>query len=332
MIPLVSAPVRKPALLRTALRPLFTRDPAFLDPVIARFTLDGPWQEARVKAICRSFLTGYNAAATAESLSEVHAAVRQVDRYFRPFAYEGAGMGFGPWSYLHGKPMTEFERRIGALTPDTLYQNYVGLGWWLGMAAARRPRAIAAYVDRLDRRYRLLPYEGLGFRTGFLNAGGVARTAAFARYGEHGTHVCHQGFGRSLWFVHMGDVRQALAAVERLEPRFHGDGVSGLGLGCAYSWLDVPDRFDAVLGVVPPALRADFLQGAAFGWEARQLADRPMFDELLAGADPGHRRRVLEAVRVVHEVRDDLVHRDVQEAFYQRWRHGTRERVGQLIS
>ncbi|WP_439658224.1 DUF1702 family protein [Lentzea sp. HUAS TT2] len=332
MVPLVSAPVRKPSPLRRALRPLFTRDPAFLEPVIARFTLDGEWQRERVRMICRSFLTGYNAAATAEDLSEVHAAVRELPRYYRPFAYEGAGMGYGPWSYLHGRPLPEFERHIGSLTPDTVYQNHVGLGWWLGMVAPRRPRAIAACTELLDHRYRLLPFEGLGFRTGFLNSGAVARTAAFARYGEHGGHVCHQGFGRSLWFVHMGDVRQALATVESLDPGFHGDAVSGLGLGCAYSWLDAPERFAGVLDQVPAPLRADFLQGAAFGWEARQLADRPLFDELLGGADIGHRRRVLEAVRVVHEVRDDLVHRHVRHVFYQRWRHGTRDRVGQLIS
>ncbi|WP_086664927.1 DUF1702 family protein [Lentzea kentuckyensis] len=332
MIPLVSAPVRKPAVLRRALRPLFTRDPAFLDPVMARFTLDGDWQRDRVRTIGRSFLVGYNAAATAESLAEVHTAVSEVPRFYRPFAYEGAGMGFGPWSYLHGVALPEFADHLDELTPATLYQNYVGLGWWLGMVAARRPRAIAACTARLDHRYRLLPYEGLGFRVGFLNAGSRARTAAFARHGEDGSHVCHQGFGRSLWFVHMGDIGQALTTIQRLGTDHRGDCVSGLGLGCAYSWLDAPHGFDTVLAQVPAELRPDFAQGAAFGWEARQLADRPLFDEQLAAAGPEHRRRVLDAVRVVHEVRDDLVRRDQREAFYQHWRHGTRARVGQLIS
>jgi hypothetical protein len=309
------------------LRRVFRRDPRRMDPVIERFSLSDAWQRERVRTIVRSFLTGYNAAVMAGSLTDVHDRLAHIPDFYRPFGYEGAAMGYGPWALLNRRRLGDFEELVGALAPHTVYQNYVGLGWWLAMRPRVARPATGDVLAGLDHHYRLLPMEGLGFRTGFLSAGSAAATRGFARYDADARHVCFQGFGRSLWFVHMGQPAAARAVVDRLDPAYRGDCYSGMGLGFAYSWLDRADRFAAMLAQVPEPYAADFCQGAAFGWEARQLADRPLFERLVDTLAADEQSRIHRSVRLVHRARQDLDGQGRHASFYQEWRHRTRQLV-----
>ncbi|GAA1985831.1 DUF1702 family protein [Nocardiopsis rhodophaea] len=316
-------------MLRRPLRPLtplFVRSPERLERAVAPFPL-GPASRERVRAIVRTFIRGYNTVVRADHPWHARAALEATDAYHRPFAYEGACMGFGAWAVMALRGHAAFEPlMVRGLNPATVYQNYVGFGWWLGMWHGRRPATLARIADRLDHRYRLLVYEGIGFQRGFTGVGAPHRTAVFAVHPSAARHVCYQGYGRSLWFVHMDRLDGAHATIARLPAAYRGDCYSGLGLGCAFSRLDRVRLVAETARAVPAPYRPDFLQGAAFGWEARYRADPALFTELTADAGHALRDRITASLRAVHQVRDDLTaHRPPPPDFYQAWRAATRQ-------
>lgn len=322
--------MRPRAPLALAGRRLFTRRPARLDRVIDRFAVADEGCRERIRAIARTFLRGYNAMAAGRDPAEVRRALGAVPPFLRAFAFEGAAMGFGPWALRHRVPYRAFEPVAASLSPETVYQNYVGWGWWLGLWYRGRARAMQRLVDALDPPYRLLVFEGIGFRAGFLSGSDTRVLRRFASYGPAAWHVCHQGFGRSLWFSRMGDPDAAVRVVETLPPAVRGDCYSGLGLGCAFSWLDRAEALPGVCARVPAPHRDDFLQGAAFGWEARKRADPALFASLTAPLPPDLGASMESAVDVVRAVRAELDRGDRPADLYQRWRSATRARLAPL--
>jgi hypothetical protein len=304
-----------------------TRDPDRFDDLLSRFVLRDDWQRDRTRTVLRSFLAGYRAFARAQDPDEVHEQLSGIDRFYRPFAYEGAAMGFGPWAYLTGHGYRDFDTVMAAFHPHTVYQNYVGLGWWLAVRPPMARPPTAAVTALLDPHYRLLPYEGIGFRAGFLGGGRVLTTRAFGSYGDDPRRVCFQGWGRSLWFACMGDLDHAADRIAALPGEVRGDCWSGLGLGFAYSWLDRAEHFAQVMSWVPHEFRADFRQGTAFGWEARQRADRGLFDELTARLSEAQRRYIIASLTAVAQARSYLDAAGTPDGFYQLWRAETRLRL-----
>jgi len=317
----------KPALVRRAVLTAVRRDPGRFASLLDSFSLRDAWQRERTSNVLAAFLAGYNGFAKADDPARVHDDLAGIERYYRPFGYEGAGMGFGPWAYLTGHGYQDFDAVMTGFHAPTVYQNYVGLGWWLATRPPVTKPRTSGVTAALQVHFRLLPYEGMGFRAGFLGAGRTAVTRRFARTGPAAAHVCHQGYGRSLWFVCMGDLARARALIAALPETVHGDCYSGLGLGFAYSWLDRADQLTRVLGEVPDGHRASFLQGAAFGWEARQLADRPLFDELVALVEPWQQAHIAASLAAVAAARNDLDARGETESFYQLWRAETHRRL-----
>ena len=310
--------------MRRYARRLFVAPSRRVEAPTASFEVRTPWKRERIRRIGAAFLQGYNAFVRAEDPEEIHPALADLRRFYRPFAYEGAAMGFGPWSWIHGRGYDQFEHIFRALSPETLYQNYVGLGWWLGLRFGGRAEPIAQVAGALDYRYRLIVYEGLGFRHGFLRHRRARPERAFRRFAPDARHVCYQGYGRSLWFVYMDALDHAFAKIARLDPAYHGDCSSGIGLGVAYSLLDRIESVAGIAACVPERWRADFLQGAAFGWEARSRADRKLFD-FHAARLPAHERAQVEAcLRAVHDARAQLEEEGHDESFYEAWRRRTR--------
>jgi hypothetical protein len=125
--------------VRRRLRGVFTRRPESMDATVRGFHLRDPWKVDRVRAIVRAFLGGYNAMVMADRPADVYRAVDAMERFYRPFALEGAAMGFGPWAWAAGRDLADFEPEWVRLALHTIYQDYVGLGWWLGMRWRRRP-------------------------------------------------------------------------------------------------------------------------------------------------------------------------------------------------
>jgi hypothetical protein len=288
----------------------FTDGFHFADQAAARRTSD----------IATTFLTGYNILAKGGTREQVRSRADGVPPYFRAFFYEGAAMGFGPFSWHTGCGLGMFESFARELSPGTVYQNYVGFGWWLATVYGRRPRHIARVVSGLDFRYRLLCYEGIGFRSGFMSAGRRVNPTGVAPGDTPAAHVWYQGHGRSLWFVYMGDIAAAVRAATSVSAPYAGDCVSGLGIGVAFSYLDRMADLEPICREIPAGLLAEFEQGLSFGWEARQLADRQLFDRHTAVLSPRLRERVDQRVADVQQVRDGLLRDGDEAGFYDRWR------------
>ncbi|HEX8005871.1 MAG TPA: DUF1702 family protein [Trebonia sp.] len=296
------------------------RKPGYLGRFTADFKFASPAAAQRTTDIASTFLAGYNILAEGGTRHQVRAQADNVSRYFRPFFYEGAAMGFGPFSWHTGCGTGAFESFANGLSPGTVYQNYVGFGWWLGTIYRRLPRRIARIVSGLDFRYRLLCYEGIGFKAGFLSAGRQAVPTCVQDGDIPAAHVWYQGYGRSLWFVYMGDIAAAVRAAIKVRPPYAGDCISGLGVGVAYSYLDRIADLEQICREIPVGLLAEFEQGLAFGWEARQLADSDLFGQHAAVLAPELRADVELCVADVHRVRDALLSEGDKTDFYRRWR------------
>jgi len=304
-----------------AVAKLTTQNPDFL----RRFTTDFPFADEaaarRTTDIANTFLAGYNLLAAGAGVAEARARSAEVPRYFRPFFFEGASMGYGPLVLRTGGGLGGFKEFARELCPATLYQNYVGLGWWLGTFYRGRTGRVARVVGGLDERYRLLCYEGIGFRQGFMSAGRRVTATDIRRGDVPATHLWYQGYGRSLWFVHMGDAAGASRSILRVPAAYRGDSFSGLGTGVAFSWLDRVEDYERFHRAVPADFRPEFEQGMAFGWEARQLADRELFDEHVGRLPEALVRVVDQRVAEVQRVRDELAAGRSND-FYNDWRRG----------
>jgi enediyne biosynthesis protein E3 len=314
--------VRNPVMRvrRLAVARMTVRKPGYLGRFTAGFKFASPAAAQRTTDIASTFLAGYNILAEGGTWQQVRSQAGSVPRYFRPFFYEGAAMGFGPFSWHTGCGIGAFESFANGLSPGTVYQNYVGFGWWLGTIYHRRPRRIARIVSGLDFRYRLLCYEGIGFRAGFLSAGRQAVATCVQDGDTPAVHVWYQGYGRSLWFVYMGDIAAAVRAATTVRSPYARDCISGLGVGVAYSYLDRIADLEQICREIPAGLLADFEQGLSFGWEARQLADSDLFGQHTAVLAPELRADVEQRVADVHRVRDALLSAGDETDFYIRWR------------
>ena len=308
------------------LLPLVRQDPGSMRPLIESFPVADDWSRQRVIDIVEAFLRGYNTMAGAREPASAYEELVAVAPFFRPFAHEGAAMGYGAWALVNGRRLRGFEQTVNGHSPQTVYQNYVGLGWWLAILYRGRRRGFLRRVDELDPVYRLLAVEGAAFRAGFLAGGDPAALARFRRMPDAAVHVAHQGFGRSLWFSRMGRVDAVLKVIGGLPARFRGDAVSGLGLACAFSWFDRVGVFPQLLDGVPEDRRLDFLQGAVFGWEARHRADRPLFEDAVSGLPAGQRNAIYDGLAAVHAGRRGL-ETQLPPAFYEAWRAETRGRL-----
>ncbi|WP_170215950.1 DUF1702 family protein [Asanoa ferruginea] len=312
---------------------LTTRDPQFLRRVTTDFPFADEAAAQRTVDIATTFLVGYNLIAGGADAPAARDRATEVPRFFRPFYFEGAAMGFGPFALRTGGGLGGFEDFARALSPATVYQNYVGFGWWLGTFYRGRAGRVARVVAELDPRYGLLCYEGIGFRQGFMSGGRRTRPTDIRRGDVPATHVWYQGYGRSLWFVHMGDTAAAARSALRVPEPYVGDCISGLGTGVAFSWLDRAADYARFYQAVPERFRAEFDQGLSFGWEARQLADRELFDASLRCLPAPVVADVDERVGDVHEVRDALVAAGDHTDFYNAWRRGVvrRRRSGKPL-
>lgn len=140
--------------LRLARRPVTA-----MDATVARFRIASAQMRQRIGGIPRAFLMGYNSMLTWRRLHRIKADLTQLDDYYRPFALEGSAMGYAARVCLHPLLVHRWERVINLLMPEDLYQNYVGLGWWLdlwcrgspGVSRPTRPGSTGAIISSLMR-------------------------------------------------------------------------------------------------------------------------------------------------------------------------------------
>ncbi|MFE9650494.1 DUF1702 family protein [Streptomyces sp. NPDC006365] len=227
----------------------------------------------KLETIGSTFLQGYGYAVEARSPEQAEEWLEGVDREFRGFAYEGAGMGAVMLDALAGST----KRLTGLLAGQGqhhIYMVYVGIGW----AMARLPRFLWPDVTRTDPLLRWLILDGYGFHQAYF------RTDQYVRdpHREHpftwaggsaaySARAIDHGIGRALWFVGGTDPDTVAGLIAAYPAHRHPDLYGGAGLAATYAGsADEGElqKFARHAGEHRPQLA----QGAAFATEAREKA------------------------------------------------------------
>src|SRR5215510_1345201 len=240
------------------------------------FEIADPSMRDRLERIGTTFIRGYHSAFEATSIQRLGVTLDSTEQQWRGFAYEGAAMALALLDCL----TLGSQDRLGAFLRGPgdahKYMVHVGSGW----ALARIPMRIGFSARALDPLLKWLAVDGLGFHEGYFHwfrysdGGRPGKRPPGKRPNGYGARAFDQGLGRSLWFVHGGQVDLISATINRFaEPR-RKDLWSGIGLACAYagaiSRVDL-EQLKAAAGCCRPSAA----QGAAFAAKARQQAGNP---------------------------------------------------------
>jgi hypothetical protein len=237
--------------------------------------------------------------------------------FYRPFAHEGAAMGYTPRRLFRCSPV-EFESLIVKPRPHMRYLYYVGLGFWAGMRD-HEPRQLARIVAGLDPLHGYLCYDGYGFKHGFFdylkNPDVLRKFDAFEGYARN---VIYQGLGRAFWFLFMGDHELLIERIAGL-----GDDARDVagGLGLAAVFVN-PDRLEVALELglkLPADWHDDYHLGMCFGLKARSIADVEQYERDLDRWDPGVREAASASVRECDRI-ELQVRAEGGTDGYRRWR------------
>jgi hypothetical protein len=314
---------------------IFGRSAAEADVIRRGFHVTDPAHRDEIEHIGVTFLAGYNAALREASAERLRRILEDRPPYDRPFAHEGAAMGFGVRAALHaGWCYNDFERRfIPALGDNYLYLYYVGLGWWFRLRYQHQPWAVMGAIARYDPRYRYLCLDGYGFMVGFYGGARLERARALSRLPGYGVHAAMQGYGRSLWFLYRDDPDGRAAAIAAFPQPFQGDLWAGWGLAAAFTQIAQPAEVFRLAEHVPVAYRPDYYQGAVFGWVARRRADPDAFARWCAGLDEAQRTGISSACDACDVALMEAVAQSTSEdTIYAAWRIGTRTRAQLLLA
>ena len=275
---------------------------------IARLGLTvAPDDVERVEGILRSFAGGFNSMLTGPRWSAWQRYCASLPVTLRPFAHEGAAMGYTPRRLFRCRP-EDFEESVVKTQPGMRYLYYVGLGFWSGMRD-HHPRHLAHTVARLDSLHGCLCYDGYGFKHGFfdyLNDPEVVRK--FDRFEAHARDVAYQGVGRSFWFLFGGDRETLIERIAGLGE--YARHVAG-GLGLAATFVN-PERLEVAIGLgakLPDEWHDDYHLGMCFGLKARSIADARHFEHCVGRLDAQVRDATWAGIRacdrIEQQVRDE---------------------------
>jgi hypothetical protein len=154
-----------------------------------------------------------------------------VERNFRGFAYEGAGMGL-----MQLDCMFPWEKRFQAFVagPASPYicPAYVGGG----LALARLGKLPEPILPRLDPVFGWFLIDGYGWRYGIFSSQTALEAQTVPEHlSAYGRRVFDQGLGRSLWFSTGADISGIVARIATFPEARRLDLWSGVGFACSYA-------------------------------------------------------------------------------------------------
>ena len=232
----------------------------------------GPLRD-RLERVGLSFVQGYHAAlADDRPLPLAERIDAEVERDFRGFAYEGAGMALALLDTLipgRRASRNRLARFLAGPGDAQTYIVHVGAGWVM----ARLPVSPERYLARLaDPLLRWLALDGYGFHEGFFHwPKAVTRQAVPRRLHGYARRGFDQGLGRSLWFVEGADVERLPRTIGAFPAGRQPDLWGGLGLACAYAGGRTQAEVEALLAAAGPHA-PQLAQGVSFAAKARQRA------------------------------------------------------------
>jgi hypothetical protein len=231
--------------------------------------------QARLEHTGAQFLIGFEHAIISRDSAEAEQLLDTVERPFRGFAYEGAGMALAiadamtPW---RSNRVRSFAEGPGA---PHIYMVHVGIGW----AMARLPRIFWKKMIVPDPLLQWLALDGYGFHEAYFATDQHIRRQQVpvmrppwpdpSNYAPRGID---QGIGRALWFICGAHVEHVAETVNGFDPARRGDLWSGIGLAATYAGGTEPDEL-ARLRALSGEFHLHLAQGSAFAAKARLLAD-----------------------------------------------------------
>lgn len=228
------------------------------------------WREE----VTDSFAQGYQLALTGD---EPHRVASMIDGllgpFWRPYAYEGAGMAATMYDLL----TTEESARLGSLVDFAGdLDTFVWLG--AGCALARLGQGIAGLPREPGEDVAGVVADGFGFHVGYFESwrlgGTLPRPAVLPGLGREFDH----GVGRSIWFVREGRAGDIVDAVARFDPARQADVWHGVGVAAAFTGGVGAEELDQLAAAGASALSA----GARLGCELRTAVSGPSEGTLLA--------------------------------------------------
>jgi hypothetical protein len=316
-LPLAQGSTRPAGFGATVRRALFGIDLADTSFARRRFHGEAGPVRDRLERVGQTFIRGYHAALAEERpVPLVERIDAEVERDFRGFAYEGAGMALALLDTLIPGRRNRLARFLAGPAEVQTYIVHVGAGWVM----ARLPVSPERYLARLaDPLLRWLALDGYGFHEGFFRwPRSVARQEVPRRLHAYARRGFDQGLGRSLWFVDGADVDRLPRTIGAFPASRQPDLWAGLGLACAYAGGRTEAEVEALLAAAGPQA-PQLAQGAAFAAKARQRAGNPTLQTELAcqtiwglSAD--------EAAAVCDEALSDLPADRAGEPAFEVWR------------
>lgn len=292
------------------------------------FLVSTPESRKRVEAITRSFAGGFNAALTCPSDGAWRRRCDGFGQHYRPFAHEGAAMGYS-LRHLLGGSGRDFEQTVVSTRPELRYLYYVGLGFWSGMRN-HTPAKMRRGVEELDPLYRFLCYDGYGFKVGFFEyLKDRSCLVKLDRFEGYARQAAYQGLGRAFWFLFM-DRHDLMIEQIGEQGDYAVDVAAGVGLAAAFVNTD---RLEVALEAGRKMLgpwRDHFHQGLCFALKARSIDDVDAFESNMSRLPAATREAAYAAIRECDRV--ELLIRDQQtDDGYRRWRSQVREWMAEHI-
>src|ERR1700681_1264342 len=261
-------------------RALFGIDPADTSFARRRFRGEAGPVRDRLERVGQTFVQGYHAALADDRPAPLGERIdATVERDFRGFAYEGAGMALALLDTLIPGRRDRLARFLAGPADAQTYIVHVGAGWVMG----RLPVSPARYLARLaDPLLRWLALDGYGFHEGFFHwPRSVARQEVPRRLHGYARRGFDQGLGRSLWFVDGADVERLPRTIGAFPESRQPDLWGGLGLACGYAGGRTQAEVLALLAAAD-SYAPQFAQGVTFAAKARQRAGNPTAQTELA--------------------------------------------------
>jgi hypothetical protein len=282
-----------------------------------RFRISDSDKVSRLETVGERFLTGYNAALAAASITKLEEKLEDIDSAYRGFAYEGAAMGLCLLDNLSPWRSSRLLRFRQGKADEHIYMIHVGAGWALARLPWTRYRLLQS-IDNLDPLLKWLAIDGLGFHEGYFHPQRYFHSqVSLSWLPGYAKSSFTQGLGRCLWFVEGAAIEHIAQTISRLPEKLHADLWSGVGLACAYAG-GVTESEIKQLKTLARSFLPQLAQGAAFAAKTRQRAGNFSFHTEMACRILCHCTSE-EAALITDAILEDLPKRS-EIPLYEVWR------------
>ena len=254
-----------------------------------------PADVERVNSILGSFAGGFNAMIARPSANAWKGYCESLPALNRPFAEEGAAMGYTLRGLFSYSPAA-FEADIVRPRPEFRYLHYVGLGFWSGMRN-HDARQLARVTTGLDPLHGSLCYDGFGFQCAFFDyAKDEASLRKLDALEGYSRNAAYQGVGRALWFRFMDRPDLFVEHVSRFGV-YAFDAAAGAGLAMVFVNPDRMELARAWAAKMPLQWHPHVHLGMCFGIKARSINNVEQFERDTAGLDSKVKEAIFASIR-----------------------------------